>query len=152
MCGISPVRMKGFDNAMEEQETRHPSIKTILVVEDDTDNQEVLEAVIAMETPYRTFLMESGQEVLQRIEEMKAIKPALLLLDYYLPAMTALELYDQLHHMEAFEHIPALVISASQPHSVADELAKRGLTFLEKPFEVETLITTIHQTLDTPSF
>jgi CheY-like chemotaxis protein len=41
-----------------------PSIKTILVVEDDTDNREVLEAVIAMETPHRTLLMESGPEVL----------------------------------------------------------------------------------------
>ena len=137
---------------MEEQEAILPSIKTILVVEDDTDNQEVLEAVIAMETPYRTFLMESGPEVLQRIEEMKAIKPALFLLDYYLPAMTALELYDQLHHIEAFQHIHVLILSAFQPHLLADELAKRGLTFLEKPFEVETLITTISHTLDTPSF
>src|SRR6266567_5260163 len=105
---------------MQEQEARRSSIKTILVVEDELGHKELLKTVIAMVTPYRTFLMESGPEVFQRIEEIKAIKPALFLLDYYLPAMTALELYDQLHHIEAFKHIPALIISASQPSSIAD--------------------------------
>lgn len=49
----------------EEQEARPPSTKTILVVEDDTDNQEVLETVIALETPYQPLLMESGREALK---------------------------------------------------------------------------------------
>jgi CheY-like chemotaxis protein len=82
---------------------------------------------------------------------MKAVKPALFLLDYHLPAMTALELYDRLHKIEVFKHVPALIISASQPSSMRDEIAKRGLTFLEKPFAVETLSTTIKHILDTPS-
>jgi CheY-like chemotaxis protein len=136
---------------MEEQEAIQYSIKIILVVEDDTDNREVLETVIAMETPYRTLLMECGQEMLQRIEEIKVVKPALFLLDYHLPAMTALELYDRLHRMEVFKHVPTLIISVSQPSSMIDEIAKRGLTFLEKPFEVETLVTAMKHIIDASS-
>ena|SRR5579884_1264365 len=135
---------------VDELEAQLPSSKTILVVEDDTDNEEVLELIITSETSYQALVMESGREVLERIEEIKAVKPALFLLDYHLPAMTALELYDQLHKIEAFKHIPALIVSASQPGPIVYEIAKRGLTFLEKPFEVDTLLTTIKRILDTP--
>jgi CheY-like chemotaxis protein len=126
-------------------------IKTILVVEDDNSNAEVFEVLLTSETPYRILIMESGQEVLLRIEEIKAARPALFLFDYHLPAMTALELYDQLHAIEEFKNIPTLITSASHPGPIAHEIAKRGLTLIEKPFEVDILIATIKQILNTSS-
>jgi CheY-like chemotaxis protein len=130
------------------QETPFTPGKMILVVEDDDTNAEVFEVVLASETPYRTLRMASGQEVLQRIEDIKAARPALFLFDYHLPSMTALELYDLLHTIEEFKSVPALITSASQPGPIAHEVAKRGLTLIEKPFEIDALITTIKQTID----
>jgi CheY-like chemotaxis protein len=136
---------------LDNQEILLTPIKTILVVEDDNNNAEVFEVLLASETPYRTLLMESGLEVLQRIEEIKAVKPALFLFDYHLPSMTAFELYDHLHAMEELKNIPTLIVSASHSGLIAFEIAKRNLTFIEKPFEVDTLITTINQILGTSS-
>jgi CheY-like chemotaxis protein len=136
---------------LEEQEILFTPIKTILVVEDDDNNAEVFEVLLASETPYRTLLMESGLEVLRRIEEIKTSSPALFLFDYHLPGMTALELYDHLHTIEELKNIPTLIISASNSAPIAYEIAKRGLTLIEKPFEVDTLITTVKHILDTSS-
>jgi CheY-like chemotaxis protein len=136
---------------LDNQEILLTPLKTILVVEDDINNAEVFEVVLASETPYQTLVMESGLEVLERIEEIKAVKPALFLFDYHLPAMTAFELYDLLHAMEELKNIPTLITSASHPGPIAYEIAKRGLTLIEKPFEVDTLLTTIKQILDTSS-
>ncbi|MBV9229413.1 MAG: response regulator [Chloroflexi bacterium] len=135
----------------DEQEEALSPIKTIVVVEDDSTNAEVFEVLLTAETQCKTLLMANGQEALQRIEEIKAIKPALFLLDYHLPAMTALELYDQFQKIEELKNIPTFIITASNPASIAYEIAKRGLSLIEKPFEVDALITTIQQVLDAPS-
>jgi CheY-like chemotaxis protein len=128
-----------------------PQDKTILVVEDDDTNAEVFEVVLASETPYHTLRMGSGQEVLQRLDEIKAVQPALFLFDYHLPNMTALELYDILHTIEEFKNVPALITSASQPGPITHEVARRGLKLIEKPFEIDALITIIKQTIDPTS-
>lgn len=136
---------------LDNQEILLTPIKTILVVEDDNSNAEVFEVILASETPYQILVMESGLEVLQKIEEIKIVRPALFLFDYHLPGMTAFELYDQLHAIEELKNIPTIITSASHSDSIMYEIAKRGLLLIEKPFEVDTLITTIEQTLNTSS-
>jgi CheY-like chemotaxis protein len=136
---------------LDGQELFPPAVKTILVVEDDSNNAEVFEVIIASETPYQVLLMANELEVLQRIEEIEAVKPALFLLDYHLPTMTALDLYDQFQHREAFKNTPTFIITATNPASIVYEIAKRGLILIEKPFEVEALITRIKHVLDTSS-
>ena len=136
---------------LDNQEILLTPIKTIVVVEDDNSNAEVFEVILASETPYQILVMGSGLEVLQRIEEIKLARPDLFLFDYHLPGMTAFELYDQLHTLEELKNVPTLIISASHSGPIAYEIAKRGLTLIEKPFEVETLLTTIKQILDTSS-
>lgn len=134
-----------------EQEILLTPLKTILIVEDDNSNAEVFETILVSETPYYTLVMGSGLEVLQRIEEIKTARPVLFLFDYHLSDMTAFELYDQLHTIKEFKNIPTLITSASHSGPITYEIAKRGLTLIEKPFEVDTLITTIKQILDSSS-
>lgn len=136
---------------LEKQETLLTPTRTILVVEDDNSNAEVFEVILTSETPYQILVMGSGLEVLQRIEEIKIARPALFLFDYHLSDMTAFELYDQLRAIEELKNIPTLIISASYSTPIAYEIAQRGLTLIEKPFEVDALITTIKQILDTSS-
>src|SRR6202011_5250868 len=89
------------------QEKQAP-VKTILVVEDDDDLAELIMEVIqearVQDKPlYKPVLV---SDRLQALEISGRIKPQLFLLDYYLPRMNGLELYDRLHAMEGLEHTP----------------------------------------------
>ncbi|HLI87744.1 MAG TPA: response regulator [Ktedonobacteraceae bacterium] len=88
-------------------------VKTILLVEDDASIGEVLAQAIAQETPYLAVLVPDAFEALQTI---KGVKPNLLVLDYHLPRMNGIELYDRLHSMQDLSQIPAIMISARLPH------------------------------------
>ena len=72
------------------------------------------------------------------------LKPDLIVLDYSLPHMNGLELYDHIHAMKELEHIPALLISAHPP---LEEAKKRKLTCLKKPVELAELLQTIEKLL-----
>ena len=72
------------------------------------------------------------------------LKPDLIVLDYGLPHMNGLELYDRIHTMKELEHIPALMISA-QPQ--VEEAKKRKLMCLKKPIELAELLQAIEKLL-----
>ena len=71
--------------------------KTILLVEDDTTISELLVQLITQETQYQVVAVPDGS---QALELVRNIKPQLLILDYWLPSMHGIELYDQLHKTE----------------------------------------------------
>src|ERR1700726_3649604 len=94
-----------------------PSLKTILVVEDDEDLGELILEVLEREefqnkTRCHVVLEIDGREALK---VMDIIKPNLFLLDYYLPRMNGLDLYDRLHAMDGLQEVPAIFISAHPP-------------------------------------
>ena len=113
--------------------------KTILIVEDDEDLGElILEALhqesFYMGINYRTMLAIDGMQALGMIEETL---PDLFLLDYYLPRMNGLDLYDHLHAIEALAHVPTIFMSANPPFK---ELTKRNLLSMRKPFNLRELL------------
>ncbi len=115
--------------------------KTILVVEDDELIGVFLSEAISQETAYHSLLVSDGFEALRVMHD---IKPSLVLLDYRLPKMNGVELYDQLHAREGLETVPAIVLSANLP---LHELTKRGLVGLKKPFDLDQLLRTIEKTI-----
>src|SRR5262245_42497192 len=76
--------------------------QTIVLIEDDPDTAEMLLLVFRFETSYRIVRFESGEDLLSNLETVKALQPALLILDYRLPGMNALELYEQLNKQQLF--------------------------------------------------
>lgn len=133
---------------LKHDASKEASRAVILVVEDDESTRELLTICIETETPYRVLSMESAEETLQCLEEVKAAHPVLFILDYFLLTMTAFHLYDRLHELAAFEQTPALILTAASPNLGVDVIAaKRGLTLLAKPFDVEELLARIEQTL-----
>ena len=113
----------------------------ILIVEDDTAIGELLTLALAYETHYQPRLVGSGQEALRAVE---AVHPILFVLNYQLPDMTGIEVYDRLHARSQFVTTPAIVISANVPQ---DELRKRQLVDVAKPFDMDTLLSTIERVL-----
>jgi len=119
----------------------HVQVKTVLVVEDDMYIGEVLVQAILQETSFLAILVQSGDEALNTV---KGIKPNLFILDYQLPRMNGIELYDQLHANTELEHVPALMISAQLP---IKELKKRKIKGMNKPLDLDEFLQTIEQFL-----
>ena len=123
----------------------------IVVVEDDEATREVVQIVIESETSYRTLLISSGKETLQRIEEVKQARPGLFLLDFQLPFMNALDLYDQLHTIPELRNVPAIIMTASTISEAQQEaIAARHIEIFWKPFEVQDMLACIERTLYNP--
>ncbi len=120
---------------MEEQkQTERVNARTILVVEDDMNVGSLLVSIIEEELLYRVTLAINAYEALAIVENTK---PHLFILDYQLPGMNGLQLYDHLHILPGLEQIPGLVISANAP---INEIKKRHLWYLKKPFELNELL------------
>ena len=119
----------------------HAQVKTILVVEDDIHIGEVLVQAISQETPFLAILVQSGDEALNTV---KGIKPNLFILDYQLPRMNGIELYDELHIIVGLEQVPTLMISAQLP---VKELKKRNIKGMNKPLDLDEFLQTIEHFL-----
>ena len=119
----------------------HDSVKTILVVEDDENIGELIVEAFVQETPYQAMLATDGKQALKIVQN---VKPNVLLLDNNLPDMKGIELYDQIQVERELENVPVLLMSANVP---VQEVKKRNLFCLNKPFELNDLLQTIENLL-----
>ena len=89
-----------------------PRNTTILIVEDDADIAQFLQQLIEEETPYHTTVIDNGQTALEQAAEIRA---CLMLLDYRLPKLNGLELYDRLQDNPVTVDVPTIMMSATLP-------------------------------------
>lgn len=139
------ANMQVSQNTQNTQNTQDTG-KTILVVEDDADLGDLIMQVLDLHseqehTAYHSILTVDS---MQALETVKSIKPDLFLLDYYLPRMNGLELYDRLHDTPGLTQVPAILISANPPRQ---EIEKRNLVSMKKPFNLKDLLHTIDHLL-----
>jgi len=117
----------------------HTNAKIILIVDDNVLMREYLEQILSEETPYRPVLVSDGFEALRVISDMQ---PSLFILDYQMPGMNGIELYDRLHATKGLEEVPAIMVSARLPRQ---EIAKRSIVGMSKPLDLDELLETIEQ-------
>ncbi|HLG78984.1 MAG TPA: response regulator, partial [Ktedonobacteraceae bacterium] len=79
-----------LDNQQERGQTER---KLILLVEDDAAHASILYQILREETPHHVYYTSDGETAWRFLQQ---IKPHLLLLDYLLPRMNGLELYDKI--------------------------------------------------------
>lgn len=121
----------------------HPTAKSIFIVEDDTAIGEFLVQAISQETSYHALLAPDGFAALKMLKDLK---PDLFILDYQLPGMNGIELYDQLQADKNFKDIPAILMTASS-RTLRNDIGKRDITLLGKPVELDRLLETIEKLL-----
>lgn len=107
---------------------------TILIVEDDAAIGEFLQQLIETETPYTSMVVSDGPHAL---EAAQRIRPCLFLLDYRLPGMNGVEIFDRLQTMDEMRGIPTIMMSATLPTA---DLEKRGIYQLRKPMDIGNVI------------
>ena len=105
---------------------------TILLVEDNPDNQEI----------YRTILAYYGYSVLQAWDGERAVRmarengPDLILMDLTMPGMDGLEATRRLKADPATAAIPVVALTAcTQSEDIADAEAAGCAAYLTKPVE-----------------
>lgn len=116
--------------------------KLVLLVEDDEVHASLLYQIIQQETPHQICFTRDGETAWKLLQR---IKPHLLILDYLLPGgLNGLELYDRLQTCHCLKDLPVLLVSAAMP---LQEVRRRGLPYVLKPFELDDLLSTIEQLL-----
>jgi len=121
-------------------------VKTVFIVEDDEAIGELLVQAIEQETSYQAVLASDG---FQALKMLRTVKPDLILLDYSLPGMNGLELYDTIHTVKALKHLPVLIVSAETVR-IQKEIKARQLSQLQKPFELTSLLQAIERLFSQP--
>ncbi len=122
--------------------TSRTSRKTILLVEDDDDIGSFLVQALTHETPHQTLHVSDG---IQALEAAGKLIPDLFIIDYLLPDMNGIELYDILQASKKLAAIPTIIISAHLP---IQEIIKRKVIGFKKPFDLQKLLDAIHKMLD----
>lgn len=113
---------------------RGTGMKTILVVEDNTDIHNLLKEVLEKEK-YRVVDSYSGTEALMLLEKEKV---DLILLDLMLPGLNGEEI------IKKVKDIPIIVISAKiSPEDKVNALLSGANDYLTKPFSTEELLARI---------
>lgn len=114
---------------------------TILIVEDDPTIGILLQEVIKRNRHYQVIWASRASEALQAIKDTV---PDLLLLDYFLPDMNGIELYDHLQKAIPKKHMPTIMLTASLG-SITQQLQERQIIGMSKPFHIVELTSLIEK-------
>ncbi len=122
------------ENLNESTMEIHTITKVILIVEDDAPFGDFLFQAFIQETHHQPILVTDG---IQALNTLKEVTPDLIILDYNLPTMNGLELYDLLHEQKALEHIPTIMASAGV---LEHNFQGRPIIGISKPVSLNKLL------------
>ena len=110
--------------------------KTILVVDDEYVNRELLGAIL--EEYYNILYAENGEEALKLIRANEKILSAVLL-DLLMPVMDGFKLLDILNDDVRYRSIPVIVLT-SEKQAEVDSLRRGAADFITKPYDAPEVI------------
>ncbi len=116
----------------------------ILIVDDEKSSRESARRILRREN-YELFFAENGKVAL---EKLKAVNPALILLDIQMPIMDGIEFLKRLRHKESDE-FSVIVLSGHGTRQSIKKSYDLGVTaFVHKPFASYELKGLIKNTLE----
>jgi DNA-binding response OmpR family regulator len=127
-----------FDQTFQLKANTNSSSKLIFIVEDDEEIGNLLLQIIEQETIHKAIHHVNARNAL---DALARTMPHLLLIDYSLPEMNGLELYDWLQSFEHLKHTSTILMSARNPP--LEEIHRRSIIFIRKPFAVTELLAII---------
>lgn len=118
-----------------------PTEKRILVIEDEAVIRDTMALILEMEG-YQVAAAANGREALEYLH--RAERPSLILLDLMMPVMDGWQFRREQRLDPRLAAIPVVIVSAAG--GVAEKAADLGADgFLQKPVDVDELLTTIHR-------
>ena len=106
---------------------------TILVVDDEPDNFEVIETLLGNDDNYQLYYASNGLEALANID---TFNPDVILLDLMMPEMDGLEVCQRLKLMRKWRATPIIMVTANTGKEVLLQCFEAGANdFINKPVD-----------------
>ena len=116
-----------------------PSVRPILVIEDDTDIRRTVCAVLEDEG-FPTLQAANGREGLDLLATLDPL-PCLILLDLWMPEMNGWDFHEHVSRDRRFRSLPIVVMSAYD-----GEMMVGSLKWLRKPLGIDDLLEAVRTT------
>jgi DNA-binding response OmpR family regulator len=139
MSGAHDIIQKPFEMSQLHERVTAVIMKSILVVEDDPEYQELLKAILA---PLYTLAVRGSAE--EAIAALDGKRFNLLLLDINLMGMSGFAVLEKLRQEKRLDSLPVLCCSAmSDPETQAQAKTLGASGFVVKPYRQEALLQAI---------
>jgi CheY-like chemotaxis protein len=119
-------------------------VKRILIVDDELSIVETLSEIVSLEG----YDVASAANGMLALAEVRANRPALILLDYMMPVMDGVQLLQRLRADAELKSLPVIMMTAA-PLGIP-ESEKRWDELLLKPFDVAELTRALHRLIGAP--
>src|SRR3989338_1751176 len=132
------MQNSGFTNSAD---------KLVLIVDDDKEIIDLLEAVVKKEG----FKVEKAEDGLEAQSKARALLPDIILLDLMLPKAGGFEILQALQADETSD-IPVVVMTGRRLDRTTSDMIRQQSNvrdFMEKPVKAELLTSAMHQILRT---
>ena len=134
----------GGEELFEEEKKTGPELPCILIVDDNREFREYLASKLAEN--YAILMAPTGVEALKIFKESDV---DMLLTDISMPGMSGLELCAKVREDIEISHIPVLIISARGSVQSKIQAMQAGADlYIEKPFDLQYLVSSIENILD----
>jgi len=130
---------------MKDNIEYHLTNATIMMVDDEPINMEVIQAFLEDEGYSKFILVEKSAEAMNIMEEKR---PDILLLDLMMPEVSGFDIPSEVRVHPKFEHLPILVLTSSTDTETKLRALDLGATdFLAKPVDPSELGLRVRNTL-----
>jgi signal transduction histidine kinase/CheY-like chemotaxis protein len=134
------------ETLVQPQASVDPSRRTLLYVEDNPANMQLVEKLIARLPDMRLVTAVNGT---LGIELARATQPQVILMDINLPGISGIKALKILLDDPATAHIPVIALSANaMPHDIAKGLEAGFFRYLTKPIKINELVDTLNAALE----
>ncbi len=117
--------------------------KNILVVDDDMDIAGMLKMLLEYKG-YDVFVVYRAEKVIEALGQNTI---ELILLDMLIAGSNGTDVCRELKANDTYKHIPVIMISAL-PNAKPDCLDAGADAFVPKPFEMETILSKVHELIN----
>jgi len=118
-------------------------MKKILIIDDNSENREVLELLLEDEG-FDTKALAGPRDIDTVISEFA---PDLILLDVMMPGYNGIEESLRIKSMPKFAHIKIVLLTASNAFKNLDQSSTLADAFIAKPFDIDEVTTLVKSLL-----
>jgi CheY-like chemotaxis protein len=120
----------------------------VLVADDDPEICTLIKTILAR-GPYDVTLCEDAESALVHIQRDDPYD--ILISDFMMPGISGIELITQVRQHRPTSHMPIVMISGHNNYAMDERAKEAGANaFLNKPFTLAQLRSTVHQLLTDP--
>lgn len=119
-----------------------PSKGTILYVEDNPDNRNLIRRVLSADG----YSMIEAVKAEQAIEKLESEKVDLILMDINMPDVDGYTLTSRIKEFEKFSKIPIIAVTANVMRGDREKSLEAGCDgYIQKPIDIDTLVQQIER-------